>query len=441
MMEHSHTHHDHNHDPDPLGGIESLDPAGQSLAKALRASFRLLSAIMVLVLAMYLLSGVKTVQSYQVGIKTFLGRVVGQSDQGLAYVWPFPIGGIEIIDMRQRQLGVDDFWMYETSEDKTRDLLSRAGSSSLRPQLDGALLTGDRSLLHVKLNCIYQVVDPRAYAAAVGTLDKIEEYSPVEEMARAAICQAAIRCAATRTADALQRTERDQFALDVARTAQVQLDSLKAGIQISKVLLTNASWPIEALRTYIDAQNAVSQAEKLKSDARAEAEKILNAAAGASYRKLVTDPEQTDPASRSAANSGSGNLIGLYVKALASSDTAKAAQLLDAIDEVLLSNETGGDASRILAEARGYRTATIQRVKSRAERFNELLPEFRQTSELMLQRLWAATREEILNSPTVEKFYLSFGDDKTVLRINRDPDVVNQILKELKAAKQPKSPQ
>jgi membrane protease subunit HflK len=433
MTDHDHFHEDH--DPEAGGAVEAVDPAGQSLAKALRASFRLLSAIMALVLVLYLLSGVKSVQSYQVGIRKLFGKVVGVAEQGLAYAWPFPVGDIEIVDIRQQRLSVDDFWMRETPEDKTRDLLSRAGWPSLRPQFDGALLTGDRNLLHVRLACTYQVTNPRSYAANVGAAVEGQGASPAEEAVRSAICRAGICAAAVRTADALQRTERDRFAMDVGRLAQQELDSLGAGIQISKVLLTNAAWPIEALRTYIDAQNAVSEAEKKRSEARAEAERILNAAAGASYRILVGQPQEIDSSTGPAdATAASGNLIRRYVKALDSGDRQKAEELLEAIDEVLLSNETGGEASKIIAEARAYRTATIQRVKGRLERFNELLPEYRKTPELMLQRLWATVREEILNSPTVEKFYLSLGGDKTVVRINRDPDVVNQILKELKAA-------
>jgi membrane protease subunit HflK len=432
MPDHTHSHDDHA--PEVLGAAESIDPAGQSLARALRASFRLLSAIMLLVVVMYLLSGLQSIQSYQVGVKKLFGRVVGLAEQGLAYAWPFPIGGIEVIDTRQQSLTVDDFWMHESAEDKTRDLLSRSGSSSLRPQADGALLTGDRSLLHVRLTCNYQVTDPLAYISNVGG-------ASATELVRSAICRAAIRSAAVRTAEALQRTQRDQFAADVARLAQQELDALKSGIGVNKVLLTNATWPIDALRTYIDAQNAVSEAEKKRSDARAEAEKILNAAAGASYRILVGQQDHPD-ASASPASSVSApqGLIPQYVKALESADTRKVQDLLEAIDEVLLSNEIGGEASKIIAEARSYRTATIQRVKSRAERFGELLPEYRKAPELMLQRLWATVREEILNSPTVEKFYLSLGGDKAVVKINRDPDVANQILKELKAAKQGQSP-
>ena len=39
---------------------------------------------------------------------------------------------------------------------------------------------------------------------------------------------------------------------------------------------------------------------------------------------------------------------------------------------MILSRTTAGQASKIIAEARTYRTATIQRAKSRAERFTEL---------------------------------------------------------------------
>ncbi|MCJ7543885.1 MAG: SPFH domain-containing protein [Phycisphaerae bacterium] len=425
----------HHHSPrrdDREAPLAATEPGDKSLADALRVSFRLLSAIMLVVLFFYMLTGVKSVESSQVGLKKVFGRVVSVVQPGLAYTWPFPIGSIDLISTREQELSVNDFWMFETPEQKAAgDLLSREMVPlDLDPARDGALLTGDRNLLHVRLSCKYVVVDPLAYLSHIG-----DDPSRLREVVRSAVCHAAIRAAAFQTADGLQRTERAVFTAAVRREAQAELDALGSGLELRSVLLTDSTWPLGALKAYIDAQNAVSRAEQARNAARAEAERELNAAAGAGYRRLVGDVGGFAPTSQEAADK-EANLIGQYAAAVAAGDPAAAADLLTKIDDVLRSNETGGQAARIIAEAEAYRTTTLQRVKGRVERFRELLPAYEKTPDLMLQRLWIDVRQAILDAPTNEKFYLTFGPNKTVLRINRDPKIVAEIERALKAKDQ-----
>jgi len=415
------------------------DPAGESLANALRVSFRLLSVLMLVVLFFYLLTGVKSIEPYQVGIKTRFGKIIGVAEAGLVYTWPFPVGQIEIIDTKEQRLTIDDFWMRERPEDKTKELMERSTMAvGLVPGFDGALLTGDRNLLHVRLTCTYAVRQPRAFKTYIaGELSDanrpLSQKQITDTVVRSALCAAAIRAAAFRTADGLQGTDRDEFALDVMEYAREGLDGLETGIGINNVLLTDTTWPLRALPAYIAAQQAVSEADRRKNAALAEAEKILHDATGAGRRALVGDP------GRQATQRAQGDydLIGQYTAAREADDDALAEQLLARIDRVLLSNSTGGDASRIIAQAREYRTGVLERIKSRADKFNELLPGFLQTPGLMLERLWASAREDILSGPSVEKFYLTAGQTPTVLRISRDPEVFKQIMREqLKAARE-----
>jgi regulator of protease activity HflC (stomatin/prohibitin superfamily) len=430
-MELFHPHHHHNPHDDRDNPAAPTTGASQSLAEALRVSFRLLAGIMGVVLLFYLLSGVKSVESSQVGIKKVFGRVVDVAGPGLAYTWPFPIGSFNVISTREQELSIDDFWMFETPEQKAKgDLLSReVAYAGLDPARDGALLTGDRNLLHVRLSCKYRVAKPLEYQSHIAASPE-----DVREVVRSALCHAAIGAAAVQTADGLQRTERAAFAAAVRRETQQELDALGSGIEIVSVLLTDSTWPLGALQAYLEAQNAVSKAEQTRDAARAEAEKELHAAAGASYRKLVGNMGGAGPpAQDQTSQPAQENLIGQYAVAMAGGDQAAAATLLAKIDDVLRGNETGGQAARIIAEAEAYRTATIQRVKGRAERFRELLPAFEKTPQLLLQRLWTDVREAILNAPTTEKFYLTFGPNKTVLRISRDPKVVAEIERILRA--------
>ena len=55
---------------------EAMDPANQSLANALRLSFRVLQAVIVVLVAMFLISGVKIVKQGQSGVMLRFGAVV-----------------------------------------------------------------------------------------------------------------------------------------------------------------------------------------------------------------------------------------------------------------------------------------------------------------------------------------------------------------------------
>ena len=380
-----------------------IDPAAKSLADALRVSFRLLGVIMIFVFGAFLLTGVRSIKSNERGIVKVFGRVVGTVDQGLAYNWPFPIGEIETIKIKKGQVGVDSFWMSETPEDRAQtDLLSRRSSGVLVPGKDGALLTGDRNLLHVKLKCNYEIREPIAYKSGIAVnLWEAEEkhdksdyehdaqVEALEEALRAIICNEAIKAAARRTADGIQRDEQVEFLSEIRDGTQAELrvllgitDIAREGIAVSEILMVNKTVPLRALRAYDDAQRANTNKESKINAAKAEAVSILNKAAGPSYRVLVGDPYGATTVARTSGREGESSGTGLiqqYNAARESGDEVAAAALLEEIDTRLLSNDTLGDASRILSEAQADKTETIEEARGRYRRFVKLLPEFKKS--------------------------------------------------------------
>jgi len=505
------------HGPPPSPGGKGpvgrpTDAAGEHLAAALRTSFRLLGAIMVLGVVAFLGMGFRFVRPGEVAIRSVFGRVVGVTAEGLAYNWPSPIGRIEKIKVGERTLAVEDFWMNETKKDQLQpDLRKRqAPEGGLRPGWDGAALTGDRNLLHMRLKCTYVISrggyalrfddplvadDPvvrflrrspspgETVAAArerwrreeggpsvkgAGALAKLPPQlvaagpdeplrlaarkmrftcrqhpallyrmnlrDPAETM-HSVVCDAGTRAAAVRTADGLQRTDRAAFERDVRRLAQQRLDELKSGVQIRTVKVVDATWPLRTLPDYDAAQRAVNEADKLKSGARGQAARLLNEVAGPeAIRMLVGDPSYLGAALSQRPQAAPGeetNLVGRYNDAVRRADAPAEKALLERIDNVLVSDATTGTARRVLADARAYRTATIEAVKRRVNSFNKLLSAYRNNRQFALRRWWVETREEILNSPTAEKHYVTPGSGKTVIRINRDADVVRKIDEEL----------
>jgi regulator of protease activity HflC (stomatin/prohibitin superfamily) len=447
MDEHDHSHHDHTRAHGDAGEVPQFtDPGKQQLAAALRTSFRLLGGIMAVGVVAFLMMGFKSVRTGDVAIRSVFGKVVGTTTEGLAYNWPAPIGQIDNISVGERTVRVEDFWMNETKKDIDKaDLRKReAPSSGLRPGWDGALLTGDRYLLHVRLTCKYTIRrqwDPRTEIDPV--LQFRANVVDPNDTVRSVLCDAAIQAAATRTADGLQRSEQRAFERDVQRIAQKELDQLGTGLIISAVNRTQSTWPLATLAAYDAASKAISQAETLKSKAVGEAVSMLNAAAGVkACPALVGDPRAvSEPSAPGAAADQAGqtgkdgekveyDLIGQYYQAVRAGDKAKVQDILDRIDNELVSAD-GGEVSRVLGEARSERTATIQEAKTRAKDFSERLPAYLKNPKDVLDRWWAAAREEILDNPTAEKHYITADDSKTILRVGRDPKIEQKIRDEL----------
>ena len=430
-----------------------VDSAAESLADALRVSFRLLGVIMILVLIAFLFTGLESIEPQEVGIVKVLGKRIGVKPPGIVYNWPFPIGEIEIVRVQEETIPIDDFWMRETPADKTKPLLSRAvRPGGLFPEWEGALMTGDRNLLHVSLNCIYRISDPKAYTD--GIADAPGSRTQLTQAVRSAVCYAAIQAASTRTVDGIE-TDQDSFLADVTVRAQKHLakmlgdeNAIVPGVTIKDVLMKrNKTVPLRALKAYEAADQARMASDRRQKTAKAEAESILNASAGPGYRALVGDPlfigveEPRGDQARGETHSHADDydLIGQYDAARQAGNTETADELLKHIGEVLASNLVSGQASRLLSQARADKTDIIESAKSRYRLFAELLPEFEKNPEFLMERLWASTREEILESPLAEKVYLETSSTaKTTIRINQPPSharaIKREILKQDKAA-------
>ena len=96
---------------------EAMDPANQSLADALRLSFRLLQIVIVVLLALFFISGFTIVDDRQSGVMLRFGRIVSVGGQealepGRSWnVLPYPAGEFVIFDVENRSVDFSrTFW-------------------------------------------------------------------------------------------------------------------------------------------------------------------------------------------------------------------------------------------------------------------------------------------------------------------------------------------
>ena len=105
----------------PLPVIEEpLDPANQSLADALRLSFRVLKIVMIFLVIIFLFSGVVIVDEREVVVLARFGRQVAVLKPGLRVALPYPIHEQIHVSTAQKRLSVDTFWLRIRDADKAK---------------------------------------------------------------------------------------------------------------------------------------------------------------------------------------------------------------------------------------------------------------------------------------------------------------------------------
>ena len=406
------------------GGAEfaATDPAEQSLAEALRLSFGILKVAMGVLVVSYLLSGTFSVGSNEVAVRLRFGECVGDGasrvlERGTYLAAPFPFEQIIKVDARPATVTLDKEFWFETTADEsgmTRGELQARLARPLNPIRDGSLLTGDSGIVHARWTVTYHVADAVEFITNVGAKDLAARL--VSCAMQQGIVQAAAR---TSSDDLLRGVVRREFAV---ATAQQRLDAMRTGLAIDQLVLDKISAPLRVGSSF----DAVTTAETDRSQrlvaAQQDRARILGEAAGEAADALLA-------------------LVSGYEEAVEQGREESAAAAADVIDGALSElavdgRPIGGEAARIVNAAKTYRTQVVERVKTEAETFDQLLPQYERSPRLVLSRLWEDAREAILTGD-VETFYTAPG--RLDLQLNRDPQLQRQRqkrqLESIRAAK------
>jgi regulator of protease activity HflC (stomatin/prohibitin superfamily) len=189
---------------------DQLDAANESLAGALSVSFSVLRIVMILLIAVFLLSGFFTVAPDEVAVRTRFGRIIPGPDGevlhpegGPYFRWPAPVGQVYRIPTIPRKLNIDESFVFRAAvHEKQRPLSELNQGPRLDPQFDGALLTADQSIVHARYEVTYQVLPDNAarFARNVASVsgldtavgDRFAIFEGADDLVRNAVEQAIV---------------------------------------------------------------------------------------------------------------------------------------------------------------------------------------------------------------------------------------------------------
>lgn len=400
LVDHGHGHYHSHHGPvEPLN-VEELDPANRSLADALRVSFRLLSVAMLALVAAFLLSGIFTVKAGERAVVFRFGRILeGKGDggvlsPGLHFSWPFPIDQVLRVPTTEQSLEDDAFWYLDVGQ-------ATARSEGLAPGRDGALMTGDNGLVHVRWRVTYAVPED----SPEFVLNYVRNVADVEELIRTAVENASVKVAAGRTVDDIWRGSIEQFIGEVKTQAQAALDEMGVGVRLNNLTTPSRVPPLQTAQAFNSVLQAEAAARQAQDEARRTATATLNAAA-TNWQEIKAAIDAYDEALR---------------KGLPDAQERYAA-----IGALIEDARTQGSAKQAIQAAVGYQTTVREQARRYANDYLTALPAYLRDPDFYVQMRWAQAEQSILGSERVLKDYVPPGM-QYVLFVNRDPRMLEQL--------------
>lgn len=368
---------------------EAMDPANQSLAEALRLSFRVLQMVIIVLVVLFFTSGFETVGEGQSGVLTRWGAIVpmnGQEalDPGLKFsVWPYPIGEFTVFDVENRAVTPRDlvtsrpiFWPQiaaTMSIDQAAE--GAAVHDQLTPARDGYVVTRDGDMAHLRLNAKYEIDGPVEFIAHLANRD-------ADRVVELMLQRAVVHEAATSGLQEIIDLSED-FRLRVRNKAQDALDEIDVGIRVVGVSIPDASAPLAIRKSFGDLQNARVQAGERVTQASNHERETLLSAAGEQYPKVI-------------------ELLERYETATRVDDEEASTELLAQLNALFDGGTLSGEVARLMEQARAYRSQIESTLGNEARRFLSLLPAFREHPDLVVRQRWSEIYARVLTREDTE---------------------------------------
>lgn len=175
--DHDHEHgHDHDHDYDhdhgkpvtPAADAPIEDAGSRALSEALRASFAIVKVVMIVLVLVFIGSGIFTVTSQEKAIVLRFGKPLGTGANqllgpGIHWSFPYPIDEVVRIPIGESQTIRSTAGWYFTTPEMEATNTEQEPNNSLTPGRDGYTLTADGNIIHVRVDLRYHVVEPLNY--------------------------------------------------------------------------------------------------------------------------------------------------------------------------------------------------------------------------------------------------------------------------------------
>lgn len=297
----------------PVQAPAPVDPGAASLSRALGLSFLLLKALMLVVLALFLLSCLRSIEETEVGIVRRFGRILTNDDGSIKlfrsgrpyFIWPEPLEQLEVVRTgTDHLLLTEEFWPQARVGADSTNPNQPVAKGELLPAVDGYCLTGDFHFVHTRWRIDYGIDADHPQDYFLGTATNRPGLTPEERhQARLEILRLAARAAVVKVLaglpidDILGGTlEGDPTRVTALVLKELQAamrdpkspDRYRGGISVGNVSLLANEPPGRVKPDFDQGLNAAIEAQNRKTRAHAEAVGVLTRAQ-TEANKIVED--------------------------------------------------------------------------------------------------------------------------------------------------------
>jgi len=391
---------------------EAMDPANQSLADALRLSYRFLQFVILALLALFLVSGFQRVDDSQSGVMLRFGRIVAVDDQlalepGLRRnLLPYPAGEFVIFDVEGRSVDIATTFFPQLQGNLSLDqMIERASPrGTLRVGQIGYVLTDGGDIAHVKAAATYNITDPVKLVKTLNVDD-------ADRTVKLALDRAIVASSAGLMLQEL--IEQPEVVRDLIRAnAQDLLDTIDCGIRITDVQLLDVKPPFAIVKVYRELQNAREESRREIVNAGQAATETLIETAGADWRALA-------------------ELINRYQREEDLGNTVRGTELLGEINTLLDSDKISGAVADMIHRADAHESEIELTLGREAQRFRDLLPSYRAQPYLVARRQWLEAVSFVLARKDVEIFRVPAGLGRIDIGISGSEEIARIRREEL----------
>lgn len=230
-----------------------------------RASPFGIGAILLVVLALWGLSGIYTIHEGNRGVVLRFGHFHETTEAGLHWHLPYPIETVEVVNVEE----------IRTAEIGYRSGIGGQGSRAMGRE--ALMLTQDENIIDIKLAIQYKIKDAKDYLFNVANPD-LTLHQSAESALRETIGKSKMDFALTEgRSEIVARTE---------TLTQEILDRYQSGLEVTSVNMQDAQPPEEVQDAFNDAVKAREDEDRLRNEAEAYSNDVIPKARGEAARML-----------------------------------------------------------------------------------------------------------------------------------------------------------
>ncbi len=259
---------------DPARQAETpVDAGSQALAEALRSSFGIVKLLMVLLVALFIFSGVFQVSTQERAIVLRFGRPVGDGPKalkgpGLHWSWPYPIDECRKVSITGLQKVTSNVGWFAITPEQEMAGAEPFGGASLNPAVDGYALTADGNIIHTRATFTYRIQD---------TVGFIFNFVNASNAVQNALNSALIYAASTFNIDNILTRDVAGFREAVLRRTEHLVEQQKLGIAIEQCDVQSRP-PIKLKEDFANVLKADINRNKVLNDSRSIANQTVSKA-------------------------------------------------------------------------------------------------------------------------------------------------------------------